>query len=215
MPTFAGLLVKVGGNQTGFERAAEAAFGARADKLEPILHMPAEPGAGPGLAASLPMTWYRVGHAGAEHPWDAVHDLLRPGSLFAAAAGNVVTAEPNLEQGWLPNTEAEAAADSAAFCKFNDQDDSGQQARGPGNAWNVDKDFSAFKQAREQVGDKLKNIVIAHLDTGYDPNHITRPKNLADAGLHRNFVDDGFPLTDATDHVPRGKEFVRNRGHGT
>jgi hypothetical protein len=217
VPKFAGLLVKVRGDETAFVRASKAAFGASAVDIEPILRVPAQPAGGPGVSRSQPMTWYRIRHRGAsEHPWEIVHDLLRPGGSFAAAgAGNIEAAEPNLEQGWLPDADAEAAADPAKFCEFDNQDESGQQANGPGNAWNFGKDFSEFKQARERVGDKLKKIVIAHLDTGYDPNHITCPKNLADPSLHRNFVDDGFPSTDATEHVPPGKEYMRNRGHGT
>jgi Subtilase family len=211
---FSGLLVKMRGEESALARA----FGAGAVDIEPILRVPAQPGEGPGVSASQPMTWYRVGHGGAlEHPWDAVHDVLQPGSPFAAAgAGNVESVEPNLEQGWLQGAAGETAEVAPEkFCKFDEQDESGLQARGPGNAWNSREDFSEFKRAREQVGEKLKKVVIAHLDTGYDPNHITRPKNLTDPSLHRNFVRDGFPLTDATDHVPENKKFLRNRGHGT
>ncbi len=68
--------------------------------------------------------------------------------------------------------------------------------------------------ARRHVGAKLAAITIAHLDTGFDPDHITRPVNLA-GHLQRNFVDDGYPPDDATDHTPEGMAFARNRGHGT
>ena len=60
---------------------------------------------------------------------------------------------------------------------------------------------------------KLSQIIVAHLDTGYDANHITRPVNL-DTNLQKNFVD-GDPRNDATDRTPPGFQAIRNRGHGT
>ncbi len=108
-----------------------------------------------------------------------------------------------------------AAVDKEKFCAFDPQDEAGRQVAGPGLAWNSGKDFSELKTARERVGDKLAAIMIAHLDTGFDPDHITRPVNLAGRDLQRNFVDDGFPVDDASDHTPAGMEFMRSRGHGT
>src|SRR5690606_39143973 len=53
-------------------------------------------------------------------------------------------------------------------------------------------------------------VVIAHLDTGYDPVHPTNPPNL-DLARQRNFVA-GQPPDDATDVAQAG--FLRNPGHG-
>lgn len=165
------------------------------------------------------MTWLRMRGMGgdADNGWDAAHALLGPGEPLAAAGGGDIEAiEPDLAQGWFDGmpASAEAAANEAAFCAFDDQSDSGGQARGPGLAWNFNNDFSELKKARERVGEKLTKIIIAHLDTGYDPGHITRPTNLR-LDLQHNFVKDGFKPDDASDHTPDGLKFMRNRGHGT
>ncbi len=218
MPEFSGLLVKVRGDGTAFAAAATKAFGARETKIKPILHVPARPPEpGFGLAVSQPSTWLNVGGSATEdeHPWDVAHRLFAPGGSLAAA-GEVEAIEPNMVQQWLKAPGADDVLKSRAeFCAFDPQDSGGSQAVGPGIAWNFDEQFSQFNAARQQVVDKLAAIVIAHLDTGFDPDHITRPSNLAGRNLQRNFVDDGFPLDDASDHTPAGTEFMRNRGHGT
>src|SRR5262249_47394201 len=53
-------------------------------------------------------------------------------------------------------------------------------------------------------------VRIAHFDTGYDPNHQTKPIHLR-TDLQRNFVDDNSP-DDATDHTTG---IFTNLGHGT
>ena len=50
---------------------------------------------------------------------------------------------------------------------------------------------------------------IAHLDTGYDPAHATKPKFLR-TDLARNFVDPDWP-NDATD---RSTGLLNNFSHG-
>jgi hypothetical protein len=220
LPEFSGLLVKVRGDGKALATAAAMAFGARDASIKPILHLPAKPDEpGFGLSAGSPSTWLSVGGSATDpaHPWDVAHQLLAPGGAFAAAtASDVQAIEPNLVQQWLKAPDHDEVMKSAQdFCAFDPQDQAGRQAVGPGLAWNFDDDFSQFKAARQHVGNKLAAITIAHLDTGFDPNHITRPANLAAKALHRNFVGDGYPLDDATDHTPRGFEFARNRGHGT
>lgn len=221
MPEFSGLLVKVRGDGKAFATAAATAFGAASVEIKPILRVPAQPGEpAMGLSASQAATWLSVGGTitDTDHPWDAAHRLLAPGAAFAAAGtGNIEAIEPNLAQGWLDDAPAKdsAAVDKEKFCAFDPQDEAGRQVAGPGLAWNSGKDFSELKTARERVGDKLAAIMIAHLDTGFDPDHITRPVNLAGRDLQRNFVDDGFPVDDASDHTPAGMEFMRSRGHGT
>jgi hypothetical protein len=217
LPDFSGLLVKVRGDGKAFATAAAAAFGAASVEIKPILRMPPQP-AEPamGIAAIQSATWLSVagGMTDTDHPWDAAHRLLGPGQAFAAAGGNIEAVEPNLTQGWLPE-EDDALLEKDKFCAFDPQDKGGHQAAGPGLAWNFGKNFSELSAARLRVGGKLAAITIAHLDTGFDPDHITRPVNLAGKDLQRNFVDDGFPVDDASDHTPPGMEFARNRGHGT
>jgi hypothetical protein len=57
------------------------------------------------------------------------------------------------------------------------------------------------------------NIMIARSDTSFDPGHTTTPANLR-MELQCNFVKDGFPPVDASDHPPGGMKFS-NHGHGT
>ena len=64
------------------------------------------------------------------------------------------------------------------------------------------------------MGEKLEKIIIAHLDTGYDAGHITRPEHLR-TDLQHNFVaEDGTP-DEAVDRTPPDQKFATNRGHGT
>ena len=220
MPEFSGVLVKVRGDGKSFATAAARAFGASAATIKPILHVPARPeDQAFGLSAAQPSTWLSVGSGATDHahPWDVAHQLLAPGTAFAATtAGDVQAIEPNLVQEWLKAPSDDGVMQSAQeFCAFDPQDAGGRQALGPGLAWNFAEDFSQFNAARQRVGNKLAAVTIAHLDTGFDPDHITRPANLAAKSLHRNFVDDGFPFDDAVDHTPEGFQFARNRGHGT
>ena len=215
------LLVKVRGDGQAFAATARTAFGAAGIEVEPILSVPA-PAAGPGAAAGPAQgsTWLRVGTAMVEeNPWDAAHRLVAPGSAFAAAgAAGIEAVEPDFAQEWPlpPDVDQGQALAAADRCVFTDQDGGGGKARGPGLAWNQGDAFSELSKARDQFGatleQKLGQIVIAHLDTGYDPNHVTRPLKL-DTQRQRNFVDAATP-TDATDRTPPGAG-LQNRGHGT
>ncbi len=220
MSDFSGLLVKVRGDGSSLVKAAVSAFGSKAVDIQPILRVPAtaaEPAL--GLAAGQASTWLKLGGsaAAAANPWDAAHQLFAQGQPLAGSATQVEAIEPNLVQQWFdkaPPADSEILESREAFCTFDVQDETGGQATGPGPAWNFGDNFSQFATARRHVGDRLSTITIAHLDTGFDPTHVTLPVNLATA-LQRNFVNDGFPGNDASDHTPEGKAFARNRGHGT
>lgn len=214
------LLVKVRGNGDAFTAAARLAFGATAVDIEPILRVPASSAAGAAaLGADSGSTWLRVNRpADAENSWDAAHRFVAPGQGMAAAAlSGVEVVEPDIVQEWLPPPVGAAGLAAGDRCVFTDQDGSGGKARGPGIAWNQNANFSGFQNARNHFGamleDKLRRIAIAHLDTGYDGRHITKPVHL-DTALQRNFVDAATP-NDATDQTPAGMEAIRNRGHGT
>jgi hypothetical protein len=212
----------VKGDGRAFATAAAKSFGAGALEIEPILHVPAKATRKKGLAADTGASWLRVQRrgAGAENPWDLAHDLLDPKQPFAAATqGGIEAIEPDFEQQWVFKEEPErgkgfAAGSKAELCAFDPQEKDGGKAIGPDVAWNLRPSFSEFAKARTRVGAKLEKIVIAHLDTGYDPTHITLPKNLR-RDLQRNFVADDNRPDDATDRTPQGMNFFRNRGHGT
>jgi subtilisin family serine protease len=212
------LLVKVRGDGSAFKAALGKGFGSAEASVEAILKVPATGGGGLGLGAPAQSTWLRVGRAGsAATPWDLAHGLALSGEPFAASGGAVEAVEPDLEQQWAFR-RSDGVGDSnhvspgaAAACRFDDQSSDGNKAVGPGVAWNFANEFSQLAGARAQVGDKLGKILIAHLDTGFDPAHSTLPVNLK-RQMQRNFVDKGLP-NDATDHTPEDA-FLTNRGHG-
>ena len=182
----AGILVKVKGDGGALTAAARLAFGAKPVEIEPILRVPPTviaQGVAPGQAS----TWLRVtAPTGGRNPWDEAHETLA--APFAAGAAAIEAVEPNLDQQWMwqpkhPGAAGEglglAAASEADFCAFENQTADGGQAQGPGPVWNLGDAFSQLKQARDRVGARQALIRIAHLDTGYDPAHVTKPANLA------------------------------------
>ncbi len=210
-----GLLVKVRGDGAAFAANVKSLRAGRLD-VEPILRVPAQDGGGNALAPDRGATWLKVKprSANSDNPWDEAHGLMPNASAFAAAGGpEILAVEPDIEQQWLHDLPPDATrfAASGPVCAFDDQTPKGGQAVGPGNAWNFGVDFSQLAAARQQVGAKQSKVIIAHLDTGYDPAHSTLPANMQLA-LQKNFVA-GFPPNDATDKAPAGSP-IANRGHG-
>ncbi len=220
----AGLLVKVRGGSARTAKALAKGFGAA--QVTPILSIPGPAGGGRALGARAAgsagsATWYRVQDPGAENPWDAAHALLAqrlqaPG-FAASLGGRVEFVEPDIEQSWFgePAAPGEALGLAAAACVFQPQEGKGGKAVSPvGNAWNLGPQFSQLSDARRHVDeDAMRRVRVAHLDTGYDPGHLTLPANL-DFASQRNFRDPDRP-GDATDRTPEGLAMFRNRGHGT
>jgi subtilisin family serine protease len=215
------LLVKVRGDGRRFEAAAKRAFGAAGRDIQTVLTIPPVEG-GPGIAPSHGSTWLQMVAPTTANGWDAAHGLAAAGrGLAAAAAADVEFVEPDIEQTWLPLPEPKngvAMAGAADRCAFGGQDPGGGKATGPGPGWTLGDGFSELGKARAVFGgaleQKLSQIVIAHLDTGYDPRHVTRPVNL-DTANQRNFVQGDPDPNDAADRTPPGLEALRNRGHGT
>ena len=77
--------------------------------------------------------------------------------------------------------------------------------------WHLGDEFSGLRSAREAAGEHGARILVGILDTGYDPNHATLPRNLR-LDLARNFTDDGA-ADDSTD--PASMAPFANPGHGT
>ncbi|MEI2300961.1 S8 family serine peptidase [Ensifer sp. MJa1] len=192
----------------------------RTGSIEPILTLPPEPHAGLGVGADEGAAWLKIGAnaRNSENPWDDAYALIDRADAFALAGGpQVLAVEPDLVQRWdYKNVSGDrgAAASAHPVCSFDDQEAGGGRAVGPGVAWNAGDAFSQFAAARQKVGDKQARITIAHLDTGFDPAHQTRPAGLVDRARWRNFVKDGHGPTDAVDHAPNGT-LTSNRGHGT
>jgi hypothetical protein len=214
MPQIHGLLVKVKGDGAAFAQAAKH-LRAGALEVEPILRLPGGSDAG-ALAPDRGATWLKVRQRRPRsgNAWDEAHRLISRAAAFATAGGpDIIAVEPDFEQVWLhvpPDAGTPFAA--APVCAFDDQSSNGGQAIGPGRGWNLDAGFSQLAMARERVGSKQDNVLVAHLDTGYDPAHVTLPEGIR-LDLQRNFVA-GFPPDDARDRAPAGSLFA-NRGHGT
>lgn len=207
-----GILVKVKGPGDAFAERASRAFGAASTSLERLMTT------GEGDQAG---SWFSLrGRSDLNNPWDEAHALFQGSrALGAAATADIVAIEPDWEQAW-PTDPAIGVGDkgstltvSGRSSGFDDQDPKGGRAVGPGVAWNFGEQFSQLKQARDRVSEeKQKRIVIAHVDTGFDPNHVSRPRHL-DTGRQRNFIG-GQPIDDAVDRVPEGGGPLTNRGHG-
>ncbi len=121
--------------------------------------------------------------------------------------------EPDLLQDWLPVTPEPhvGLAAAAAACVFEDQNQD-LPTRAAQFAWHLGDSFSQLASAHAAVGDHPAVVRIVHLDTGYDPDHATFPRDVVDLALQRNFIDDEDPR-DARDRGNTG--LLRNPGHGT
>jgi len=215
-----GLLVKVRGDGDQFAANARA-LRAGSLEVEQILRVPGGEADGRSLAPDRGAAWLRVRRRSGDtdNPWDEAHGLVPRADAFAAAGGpEILAVEPDLVQLW-PHARPDGGEDlavsgtSAPVCAYDDQSPTGGAALGHGVAWNFGDDFSQLAAARGRVSAaKQKKVLIAHLDTGYDPDHVTKPANLQQ-NLQRNFIA-GFPPNDAVDRAPTGSP-IANPGHGT
>jgi hypothetical protein len=208
MPAGAAPALAASANALGL---AAGAAGAAFD-VEPLF---ATGGHGVGLAAGGHQ-WYiarpRASLAGA-NPWDVVHDAharLAAGPAIAAGAAPDFI-EPDLAQPWPQELPAPALAAAADVCVFEDQ-----VAALPGRpgefAWHLADAFAQLRTARSQIDAAAALVRIAHLDTGYDREHVTFPAERVELALQQNFVD-GEDAADA--HDPGTKGLMRSPGHGT
>ncbi|MFL5268135.1 MAG: S8 family serine peptidase, partial [Stellaceae bacterium] len=166
-----------------------------------------------GLGVAAPSSWWilKVPDDGTPgHSWDKCHDLVRRGFGIAGAAA-AEFAEPDLEQQWVYTDENRQAMGLVNACAAPEPQDP-RYPTAPGEFWYRDAERTQFDAALAQIGDPGdgRRVRIAHLDTGYDPNHATVPPHLR-RDLGRNFVDDDWP-EDASD---RTEGVLTNLGHGT
>lgn len=198
--TVDGLLVKVRAGPA-FGLGAIRALGA----AEPILEVPAGTPSAFGVTAAEPAVWMRI-DAG-DNAWDRAHGLLAGG--YAVDSAGVLAAEPDFAQSW----DAPPSPDKQK-CRPEPQSADGGRAVGPGPAWHLGDDYSGLAAARARVPDSAQaRVTVAHLDTGYDPQHSARPRNVW-TDKERNFTDEGDDPNSAVDITPDGLRLL-NRGHGT
>lgn len=149
--------------------------------------------------------------------WDWAHDLCRQ---LASRLDEPVYVEPDIEQSWpYLNRESYStstnsspfvsATEAHATCSTNQPDQSWPSR--PEFAWHLADDYSQLKKARDAIGKAGSSIRICHLDTGYDPDPLHKPKPAhVNHALEYNFVENN---RDARDPGKRG--LLYNPGHGT
>jgi hypothetical protein len=160
-----------------------------------------------GLAA--PSTWHLLsasGDLGEANAWDICHSLLR-GGFGIAGVGVPEFAEPDIAQRWTFGDDTLQARALASGCAAPAPQDP-RFPTFPDPFWYRDAGHAGFSGgANDGAG-----VRVAHLDTGYDPAHLTRPVNLR-TDLARNFVEtDPQFAHDATDRTTGA---LTNLGHGT
>jgi hypothetical protein len=146
-----------------------------------------------------------------ENAWDVCHLLLQ--HRFGVAGGAAPAfAEPDLEHQWITGRDAELGMTLAQSCEKADPQSENFPRIVDRPYWFRDSDHSQFDDAIAAIGGPgvASQVRIAHLDTGYDPEHHTLPKRLR-KDLARNFVDNDKP-NDARDQT---SGLLSNIGHGT
>ena len=148
-------------------------------------------------------------------PWDLAHSQVA--SQLGVDESAVVFAEPDLEQSFADTNEKNPGGAVMALdhgCADVPQEDDGRKIKGPDRfAWHLDDEFTQLRKAREAVPFNPPRTRIAHIDTGYDRGHKSRPQNILQ-NLERSFVD-GDNDPNSADDPNRGNAFPDNSGHGT
>lgn len=153
----------------------------------------------------------------AEHPWDEAHRVVRdPAAMGLESVAGPVYAEPDLVQEFRFAGPEESPLESFAAagpCVDAGPDDYWPVGT-PEQGWHLDDDHSGLKSARELVYPNMiapagRRVLIAILDTGYDPDHVTLPLHLR-RELQKNIADDNDDATDPGRHFPGNQP-----GHGT
>jgi hypothetical protein len=187
----------------------------RTTELEPLYPDVEGPGA---FAIDAGPQWFRVRLEEDASPWDQAHN--RVAGRLGIDASDVVFAEPDLIHSIFPDDDAEGSLTNdlengfglGERCEPIEQESGRGKPVGSGFAWHLGNDFSQLERAREDVRFDAPRTRIAHLDTGYYPEHETTPTNIL-RRLERNFVD-GEDSTDASD-PDRDRLLLDNSGHGT
>lgn len=206
------LLVKTATPPTSRSLGLGAAQPVTVKPLMPSIAASARPRGRLAAAGARP-AWYHVTLPNWQGTvWDACHAVANQGAGLRAAAGGTQFVEPDLQQQWpYPSPQERGLALGAGPSGPKDQDK--DYPRIPGdNDWYRDDNHAQFRAALAALGASPPVVRVAHLDTGYDPNHHALP--LAPqlrTDLARNFVDD--PPTDNAADTTSG--ILNNLGHGT
>jgi hypothetical protein len=218
------ILLKIS-HKRGMRPFASSRFGAGGTQfsLTPLFEVPATARVGLSLEDNTTREhrWYLAKVSAGEalglsedaNNWDIAHRALSE-EFGAGADARLLALEPDIEQIWPlspPPRLQGAAIAQLAPCEPEKQKGD-PLASGPGFAWHLEKRFTTLRDARNAVMRSGDDVMIVHLDTGYDPKHKTLPVNLNKA-KQKNFVQ-GEPPNDAVDRTPP-QGLLKNRGHGT
>lgn len=187
---------------------SQMSFGAAASSFQVQALLPSiDHAQGQGLAPGP--VWQLLSSSSelAPNPWDICHRLVSDQQGFAANAG-VQFAEPDLAQQWLIKDPGPVGIQLARTCAAADPQ-SAKYPRDPDDYWMRDARHSAFPPPPSSPPPRA-TVRIAHLDTGYDKGHKSRPRFLNTA-LQKNFVDPGRPNNAEDDTTGP----FTNLGHGT
>jgi hypothetical protein len=198
-----------------------AAFGMAAARanLRPLFEAEARVAPAGGLGMAGESAWHLAElPADAPSPWDAAH--VRIADRLGLDGDDLLFVEPDLayrypterERAEVPSGAAgDAGLAAVDDCSQDPQTTKGGRVPGPGFAWHLDDDHSQLAAARAAVSFSAPRTRIAHIDTGFDPQHAAAPRFVALG--QRNFVDaDGNPNS-ATD--PNHDVLFDQAGHGT
>jgi hypothetical protein len=168
-----------------------------------------------GLALSSTAAWYIADLPdAAQSPWDTAHAQVA--DQLGIDESSIMFAEPDLPQTIYRDEGTEGAAAPGipigSNCGPIPQDAGGQRATGPHDGWHLDEIYSELDAARAAVQFSDRRTRIAHIDTGYDREHVVRPARIL-SDLERNFVDGDDNPTSALD--PNRNHVFDNSGHGT
>jgi hypothetical protein len=149
-------------------------------------------------------------------PWDLAHSQVA--SQLGVDESAVIFAEPDLEQSFQDTNEKNPGGGPmlalSQDCDALPQEDKGGKILGPDRfAWHLDDKFTQLRKAREAVPFNPPRTRIAHIDTGYDRGHDSKPQHILEK-LERSFVD-GDNDPNSADDPNRGSAFPDNSGHGT
>lgn len=151
------------------------------------------------------------------NPWDLCHALMRDG-LGVGPGDRVTFAEPDQEQRWSPDPARAgigAAGDAGMADCHKLKPQSENYPTGPADFWFGRDEFSGLETARQVAGAGPRSVRLVHLDTGYDPDHRTKPARLRE-DLALNFADprpNGSPSSGAADQKTAAVNPMF--GHGT
>jgi subtilisin family serine protease len=149
------------------------------------------------------------------NPWDLAH--ARVADQLGIDESAVLFAEPDLDQSFNDGSDPDpigipldGAPDPCA--SFVKQDDTHRKVIGPDIfAWHLLDDFTQLGSARAAVQFSDPRTRIAHIDTGYYPNHVSRPEHIP---FEHSFVE-GDPDRDKAQARATINLLPQNLDHGT